>query len=432
MSLIQWRNFGFFSSVAADASDSAENFQQIFKSVELTCMTHGRGHLIAGDSAGKVFVMDRDYAIACSIQAYAASVSHMQQMKQHNYLFTIGTEEATPSAYPILKAWNMDKMDRVTKQPTCVRTIRIQYGGESLPVTAFAVMENLSHVSIGLVNGVVLLIKGDITRDRFTKQRVLNEDSKDKCGRIVNLTFDEVPGHDSSLRTLLYGVSEITTFAYRWSGSSKEVREFTDNIGGRSGCVTYTDKFNLAVARPEAIYLYGPDGRGACFILDAEKHSVKWFRNYAVIVSQEKVNRDSNVLTVYDLKNKFIAFAETFSCDILFAEAEWGMLHVFTQDRRVIQLQEKDSSTKLDMLFKKNLYPVAINLAVNQNYDHDSVVDILKRYGDHLYGKGDFDSAMLQYIQTIGKLEPSYVIRKVCHIRLFCLLIQVSGCTAHS
>lgn len=27
--------------------------------------------------------------------------------------------------------------------------------------------------------------------------------------------------------------------------------------------------------------------------------------------------------------------------------------------------------------------------------------------------KGDYDSAIAQYIRTIGKLEPSYVIRKV-------------------
>jgi hypothetical protein len=28
--------------------------------------------------------------------------------------------------------------------------------------------------------------------------------------------------------------------------------------------------------------------------------------------------------------------------------------------------------------------------------------------------KGDFDGAIQQYLKTIGRLEPSYVIRKVC------------------
>ena len=68
--------------------------------------------------------------------------------------------------------------------------------------------------------------------------------------------------------------------------------------------------------------------------------------------------------------------------------------------------------TKLESLFKKNLYPVAINLALYQQYDYDSVIEIFRRYGDHLYQKGDYDGAISQYLRTIGKLEPSYVIRK--------------------
>ncbi len=34
------------------------------------------------------------------------------------------------------------------------------------------------------------------------------------------------------------------------------------------------------------------------------------------------------------------------------------------------------------------------------------------RWGDHLYSKGEYDAAMAQYGETIGQLEPSYVIRR--------------------
>jgi hypothetical protein len=53
------------------------------------------------------------------------------------------------------------------------------------------------------------------------------------------------------------------------------------------------------------------------------------------------------------------------------------------------------------------------SLAKSQQYDQDGLIDIFKQYGDHLYGKGDHDGAIDQYIKTIGKLEASYVIRKV-------------------
>ncbi len=41
------------------------------------------------------------------------------------------------------------------------------------------------------------------------------------------------------------------------------------------------------------------------------------------------------------------------------------------------------------------------------------VADIYAKYGDHLYGKGDFDGAMSQFVKTLGFVQPSYVIRKV-------------------
>ena len=40
------------------------------------------------------------------------------------------------------------------------------------------------------------------------------------------------------------------------------------------------------------------------------------------------------------------------------------------------------------------------------------VADVFRRYGDHLYAKGDFEGAMLRFIKTIGVVSPSYVIRK--------------------
>ncbi len=38
---------------------------------------------------------------------------------------------------------------------------------------------------------------------------------------------------------------------------------------------------------------------------------------------------------------------------------------------------------------------------------------IYRRYGDHLYQKGDYDTAMQQYLKAIDNTEPSQVIRKV-------------------
>jgi vacuolar protein sorting-associated protein 11 len=40
---------------------------------------------------------------------------------------------------------------------------------------------------------------------------------------------------------------------------------------------------------------------------------------------------------------------------------------------------------------------------------------IYRRYGDYLYQKQDYDTAMQQYLKAIDNTEPSQVIRKVRH-----------------
>ena len=75
-------------------------------------------------------------------------------------------------------------------------------------------------------------------------------------------------------------------------------------------------------------------------------------------------------------------------------------------------LEEKPTSQKLEMLYRKSQYTLALSLAQTQRLDESSVADIHRQYGDHLYGKADYDSAMQQYIKTIGNIQPSYVIRK--------------------
>lgn len=65
------------------------------------------------------------------------------------------------------------------------------------------------------------------------------------------------------------------------------------------------------------------------------------------------------------------------------------------------------------MLYQKKLYLVALSLAKTQGLDESSVADVHRQYGDHLYAKADYDGAMQHFVQTIGHLQPSYVIRKV-------------------
>ncbi|CAB4024642.1 vacuolar sorting-associated 11 homolog, partial [Paramuricea clavata] len=181
--------------------------------------------------------------------------------------------------------------------------------------------------------------------------------------------------------------------------------------------ISQESQFVFVAARTEALYFYQPDCRGAVLPFEGEKLMISWHRGYLVVVSSDmkgipgkSAARSMNLVTIYDIQNKFVAFSGPLPgvADVL---SEWGSLYILTSGNTLYHFQEKDTQTKLEILFKKNLYAVAIDLARSQHYS-DGLMDIFTQYGDHLYSKGDHDGAMKQYIRTIGHLEPSYVIRK--------------------
>lgn len=79
-------------------------------------------------------------------------------------------------------------------------------------------------------------------------------------------------------------------------------------------------------------------------------------------------------------------------------------------------MEEKSTPQKLDLLFGKSLFPVAIGLAKSEGLDEAGIAAIHKQYADHLYAKGEFEPATVNYVKTLGFLQPSYVIRKVYEI----------------
>ena len=274
----------------------------------------------------------------------------------------------------------------------------------TVPVTVITVLEDLTQIAVGLCNGTLVLFKGDILREKNVKQYSLQADTDSP---ITGLGYKI-----QNKNTILFVVTSdsVVTFYTHQKDIYKEVLD--DNFGCGVGCCVMGDEQDLVIARKEAVYFYESDGRGPCFAFEGDKKLVYWFRGYFIIIGQDSNNNKFNTFTIYDLKNKFIAYSENRFQNITNVVSEWGSIFVFTQDGKLFQLEEKDTQTKLETLFKKNLYSVAINLAHSQNLDYASIIDIFRKYGDHLYVKGDYDGSIAQYIKTIGKLEPSYVIRK--------------------
>ncbi|XP_062869801.1 vacuolar protein sorting-associated protein 11 homolog [Trichomycterus rosablanca] len=405
---LQWRRFVFFDKETV--KDPSENGKNFTLPVGISACDSGRGHIVLGDMEGQIWFLTRSLQLS-SFQAYKHQVTHLYQLKQHSILVSVGEDEHGP----LVKVWNTDKRD--SGSPLCTRIFPAIPGNKPAEVSCISVHENLNFMAIGFTDGSVVLTKGDITRDRHSKTLTLHGGTSPvtglafrQAGKVTHLfvaTLEKVQSYTLSLKE--YPCLELDTH-----GCALRCSALTDP----------SQDSQFIVAGDDCVYLYQPDERGPCFAFDGHKILAQWHRGYLLLVSKDTKSpnkpdfgsretspTEKHVLTIYDLDNKFIAYSAAFG-DIVDVLAEWGSFYVLTRDGKMFMLQEKDTQTKLEMLFKKNLFVMAINLAKSQHLDNDGLSEIFRQYGDHLYIKGDHDGAIQQYIRTIGKLEPSYVIRK--------------------
>lgn len=345
---------------------------------------------------------------------------YLRQIPDTAFLVSISEDL---SSDPSLRVWALDRIDKKTGAPKCLSTVAVQNGKRLFPVTACVVLDDLSQVAVGFANGSVTVIRGDLVHDRGTKQRTVFE-SEDP------ITALEV--RQGTLKVLYIATTgRLSSIIISGKGQGQAVRT-VDNRGCGVGCMTQNpDTEDIVVARDDAVYYYGPGGRGPSYAFDGPKTRVLMFKDYVGLICPPRVAQlskskqfrqlggediddmfTSSSFTLIDTDLKFVAHNESLSPQIKDVFVEWGELFLLTSDGKLLRYQEKPLAQKLDILYQRNLYIHAINLAQKSGADKPQQNIIFRRYGDFLYQKGDYDTAMQQYLRAIDNTEPSQVIRK--------------------
>ncbi|KAK6356584.1 hypothetical protein TWF718_000933 [Orbilia javanica] len=337
-----------------------------------------------------------------------------------------------------MKVWILKSLDRREFSFQLLSTLRINVQS-IFPMTCFSVTEDLSDVAAAFANGSVVLVRGDLVHDRGTKQRTIFESDEP----ITGIQFANENGTFALYVTTTERVMTIKT-SIRGHIPAPRVLETT---GCALGCLTM-DKFSgsVLVARNDALYYYGPDGRGPCYAYEGTKNFVGSFGEYVVLLlppqsstsgpvgaagnSRHPISakRDNffevNTLVVLDTDLQFIAHIETFTGGVRGIVYEWGAIHILTSDYKMIKLKERALSDRLHLLYQRDLYPTALKLGQKSKITTAEINQINCRYADFLFSKGDYDNSMYQYIQAIEGTQPSQVIRKFLDIQRIPNLIQ--------
>ncbi|VVA98335.1 unnamed protein product [Arabis nemorensis] len=405
--MYQWRKFDFFEEkYGGKIPDDVTG--------DIQCCSSGRGKVVIGSNDGSVSFLDRGIKFDSGFQAHSSSVVFLQHLKQRNFLVTVGEDEpiSPQQSGMCLKVFDLDKAQEESTSssaPECIGILRIftnQF--PEAKITSFLVLEEVPPIlliAIGLDNGCIYCVKGDIARERITRFKLqVDGVSGKRQSPITGLGF-----RMDGLSLLLFAVTPDSVNSFGMQAQPPKLQTL-DHIGSSVNTVTMSDRSELIVGRPEAVYFYEVDGRGPCWAFEGEKKFMGWFRGYLLCVIADPKN-GTNVFNVYDLRNRLIAYSLVVD-KVSNMLCEWGNIILITADKSLLCVTEKDMESKLDMLFKKNLYTVAINLVQSQHADAAATANVMRKYGDHLYGKQDYDEAMSQYINTIGHLEPSFVIQK--------------------
>ncbi|KAH8601223.1 vacuolar protein sorting protein-like protein [Bisporella sp. PMI_857] len=420
MALTSWKTFDFFEVSQIKAPD--DESKSFLENNEISCICSGSENLFLGSHDGKVRILSSTFKVLRTFQAHdVGSITQMKQVEGTSLLVTIA--EDLPNE-PVLKVWALDKPVKKTGLPTCQSTLSISNGRKPFPISAFTALDDLSQLAVGFANGSVTVIRGDLVHDRGAKQRVVHESEEP----ITGLEFRT----DSRLTTLYVAtISRILKLVISGRGQGQPARTLED-LGCGVGCMTVDSKNgDIVVARDDAIYYYGLEGRGPCFAYDGPKSLVAIYGDYVALVSpptttiQPKSSTlrrfgstqaedifNTSTFTLLDTDLKFVAHSESLVSPVQTLFTIWGDLFSLTQDGKIYRYHEKSLAQRLEILYQRNLFVYAINLAQKSGMDSPQQNVIFRKYGDHLYQKGEYDSAMQQYLKAIDNTEPSQVIRK--------------------
>jgi hypothetical protein len=133
-----------------------------------------------------------------------------------------------------------------------------------------ALSDTLSHLAIGLGDGTVLLYRhldqsifsGSTSLTSLPKPRTVHESPTEP---ITGLGFKEPTEEIPNLYLFVVTTNRVLSYQASGRGSSGTVN-VVDEVGSGLGCATMDWRArDIVVARDEAIYMCGIEGRGTCY-----------------------------------------------------------------------------------------------------------------------------------------------------------------------
>jgi hypothetical protein len=445
------------------------------------------------------------------------AVTHVEYEATSSQLVVL-SEDQGGAGFPLLRIWNLktnlaslrsrkgerDEDGLWQWRPRLMAEGRVQHGRRPFPIAAVSVTAGLGYLACSLSSGAVLLLR----KLSATLEGAPLPTSANPVGPAVTLPKFKVvyqPGADAAASSSSAPAPEqepVTALAFSSSGDEghshsnqrlslfiatlSRVMKYTvlgkgagsppvtlDDIGSPLGCSVLlppladtggtgaegtAEEAKLLIARPEAIYTIGSNGREDCYAYEGSKTGVLLLptSRHLVVLSPpldsselgsaaasygaaangsqsnggtyspsvREAGQEVTRVSIFDLDGKFLSYTGTFTGALRAAFPDSAPSSALASHREdvfllsesgaLLQLSEKPLRDKIEILYRKHLFLLASQVAKSHfgrlndpasseadKDDPESVErlnvllgEIWIKYGDHLYEKGDHEGSM--------------------------------------
>lgn len=421
MSVLEWKMFNFFKlrplqinrkyDIIKDTTTYCSNL--IYK---IFCTVDGSVHIFKEEECITFSMSDNPIKL-CSIADESEIFVTVEQ-----YSFTNEIE---------LKIYNLSKLSKRIP-PVVISNAAIKCLCNMTTLKTIYSKFNLI-LAFGLENGNILLYNAPLSRDISSSFKTINVCIKP----IKGIEFL----HTENGVVKMFTCSDDGVFCYTISNSTNisniaQTKIILDDKPASIHCWTLKitnepGEQYFVVGKTDALYCYTFDGRGPCYAIDGFKQIVKWFGKHLIVVLQSnkwllRNGVHSSQLIIINIVNKMVVLNQELNNSVkcILPTIDLNNCLIVLVDGTILTLQERQLQHKLQLLYNKKLYDIALKLMEDSSSELETLAGAYIRYGDHLLQRGDTSEAVQMYINTIGVVSPFHIINKLMITRHNEYLIQ--------
>ncbi|KAI5955067.1 vps11 [Candida jiufengensis] len=408
--LLSWRQFQLFDYTPIRDPNYQSN-DPLYSDPTLSSINATKSYIIiAVNNSTLKIINPSDITCTCQFQAYDIDyrITFIEPLyNSSNLVITLAEKQGFPS---IIKLWDITKIQNLENVEESEYKFKFQtqvvvssvgsegMGDNSFPISCFKFNYDLTCLAVGYTNGKVILIRGDLLRDRGAKQRVIYES-------VANDPVTGIQFNEEEQVLYLTTTSKILTVTTTGRNQGKPLRMLSQKFGADLDCTTTSPKQELIVGLPESIQYYNPTSKIKTVNFEIPKSKILRYNSYLLMVcpqTDEKSTRIQTRIVILDTKNNHISFNLLIPNSVIKSVFKLNDdIFFLSNDGVLYKIFEKPINQQIELILQRELFTVAFNLAKQQKLPTDSLLRIQKLHGDHLYDEQKYNEAIDIYIECL-------------------------------